>query len=811
TFHGEERSPNLTAATASQFELAGDYLIGGLFDIHHENERLPREKPESITCSSRPFILSSYRRFQLMRFSVEEINNSTRLLPNVSLGYKILDLCSDTQNFPGVFSLIAGNRFLQPWNDSQRATSKMITVVGSYTSSATLSVAPLFMMDFFPMVSYGAASSVFSSKKKFPSFLRTVHPNKDVIEVVLAILQEFDWRWVSFLHINDDYGRDGRDLFIREIEHTEICLGYTKGLDQNTNYSQVFQQMQSVRIHVAIVFAPEWTAEALIKAAIKHKVTNKVWIAGDAWSLHKELPKENGIENIGTVLGIAEPKMAIPGFSDFIHSFKARSQQEEGMQERFCSQTCNCSSPTAEEIINTDPSFNFPVYSAVYAVAHALHAVLQCDTGSCNRNITADPHRVLKELWNSNFTLLNQRVQFDENGDPYFGSYAIVFWNETGDAERVGFYSYHPSNQFVINRTKIKWHGNGSVPRSVCSEECESGFAKELVGLHRCCFNCEKCQPGSYINSTANPYICSNCSKTEWSEEGSISCHQRVEDYMPFSHGGAVVIMLGALAFVGLAAAVSVLFFINYDTPVVKSAGGPMCFLILGCLSLSSVSIFFNFGKPTTAFCILQFLPFQFFFTVCLACFVVRSFQIVCIFKIAKKFPNILSWWMKYKGHWLVISVAFISQALLLIISYSTEPPNPHSDAELHPDKIIHQCGHNFNSILGPLLLKALLVILSFGFSYVGKDLPKNYNEAKAITFCLLLLIIIWIISITTHQLYSGKSVQVIYAMAVLCSIYSFLFWYFLPKCYIIMFQPQKNTQQYFQSLIRSYTKIVTQ
>lgn len=59
--------------------------------------------------------------------------------------------------------------------------------------------------------------------------------------------------------------------------------------------------------------------------------------------------------------------------------------------------------------------------------------------------------------------LLNQNVQFDENGDPYFGSYAIVFWNKMGEAEEVGFYHYQSSLKFVIDKKKIQWHGNGSV------------------------------------------------------------------------------------------------------------------------------------------------------------------------------------------------------------------------------------------------------------------------------------------------------------------------------------------------------------
>ncbi|XP_042339204.1 taste receptor type 1 member 2-like, partial [Plectropomus leopardus] len=173
--------------------------------------------------------------------------------------------------------------------------------------------------------SYGAASSVFSGKQNFPSLLRTVHPNKDVIKVIVKLVQHFSWRWVSFLYVDDDYGKDGQDLFIKRIKDTEICLAYTKSLNQSTNHSQIFKQIEAQRIGVIIVFAPEWTAEPLIEAAIKLNVTKKVWIAGDAWSLNKEIPKKKGIRNIGTVLGVSQPRMTIPGFTDFIHSSRSQT------------------------------------------------------------------------------------------------------------------------------------------------------------------------------------------------------------------------------------------------------------------------------------------------------------------------------------------------------------------------------------------------------------------------------------------------------------------------------------------------------
>ncbi len=72
-------------------------------------------------------------------------------------------------------------------------------------------------------------------------------------------------------------------------------------------------------------------------------------------------------------------------------------------------------------------------------------------------------HQVLAELKKSNFTLLNQSIQFDENGDPKFGSYSIVFWNNRGDAVKVGFYKFHPLLHFYINSSKIHWYTKGEV------------------------------------------------------------------------------------------------------------------------------------------------------------------------------------------------------------------------------------------------------------------------------------------------------------------------------------------------------------
>ncbi|XP_028308596.1 taste receptor type 1 member 2.2 [Gouania willdenowi] len=792
----------------SYFHLDGDYVIGGLIRIHYVMQRIVHHIPEALDCSSQTFSVQDYRRFQIMRFLVEQINNSTTLLPNVSLGYEMFDHCATIPSFSNVLKLLSVHGEIHPWRDGQENLSRMIAVVGPAGSTRTMAVAPLFMADLIPMVNFGSTLSVFSRKLIYPSFLRTVHPNKDAVEVIVNILLHFNWHWVAFFYSDNDYGRDGLDLFRKKIKDTDICLAYTKNINENTKPSELFQGIEKLKITTIVGFSPDEYAAIFIKAAIQMNITNKVWIAVESWAMNRDLPMEKGIENIGTVLGVAQPLMSIPGFHEFLISTK--SKLDSG-QLGFCNQACNCDGVSDEDISRANPTFTFPLYSAIYAIAHALHNALQCGVGSCSSNITASPQMILAELRKSNFTLFNQSIQFDDNGDPKFGFYSIVFWNSSGEVQKVGSYYFHPSPKFIINDTDIQWHSNGLVPVSLCSHECSEGYSKEIKGVYKCCFTCEICSNGTYVNKTEDPYMCKACSDTEWSPEGSTRCNLRLVEYMSFTDPEALGLMVISGLLVVLTLAVCVLFAFHYNTPVVRSAGGPMCFLILGCLSLSSISVFFFFGKPSVAFCIFRFLPFLLFYTVCVSCFVVRSFQIVCIFKIAAKFPGMQSWWVKYHGQWVVISVAFVIQALVLLIGYSSDPPKPYNETEWYPTEIILSCDISIPAIVTPTSFLTTLCILCFIFSYMGKDLPKNYNEAKSITFCLMLLILTWIIFATVFMLYRGKFLQPLNAMAVLSSLYAFLLSYFLPKCYIIIFQPEKNTQQHFQGLIQNYTKTISQ
>lgn len=103
----------------------------------------------------KPFFLTGYYLLQVMRFAVEEINNLTSLLPNVSLGYHLFDHCSSTRTFPSSLQFFSSrNGSIKARKNYNRYLPKVIGFTGPFSSSESETLAPLFMMDLVPMVKH---------------------------------------------------------------------------------------------------------------------------------------------------------------------------------------------------------------------------------------------------------------------------------------------------------------------------------------------------------------------------------------------------------------------------------------------------------------------------------------------------------------------------------------------------------------------------------------------------------------------------------------------------------------------------------
>ncbi|KAG5282110.1 hypothetical protein AALO_G00052320 [Alosa alosa] len=392
-----------------QRELDGDYFVGGLFPLHNLQQPSGQIRPVAVECDDGSFSSAGYQMFQVTRFAVEEINNSSALLPNITLGSQLFDHCSDAQNFPAILKFFSHNDSINVRGINHHVP-KVIGFTGPFSSTETITITPMFMMNLIPMVNYGAGSSILSNKLVYPSFVRTVPSNKDEIELIIRFIKHFGWNWVAFIGS-------------KEADTSEVAT--------------VFQKIDNQKIRVIILFIEQLFAENIITSAIKNSFHNKVWVARDAWVLNTKLRKLEGIKKVGTIIGVTPTVVPLPSYEKFINQSQHRADSVHST-EGFCNQACdNCSSVSPEDVINENPTYSFPIYSAVYTMAMALqlHNALQCNHAGCNKTRTVYPYMLLQEIKHLDFFLNQNNVSYDKNLDPP-AQFSIMFWDTKYKGDR---------------------------------------------------------------------------------------------------------------------------------------------------------------------------------------------------------------------------------------------------------------------------------------------------------------------------------------------------------------------------------------
>ncbi|XP_063001495.1 taste receptor type 1 member 1 [Elgaria multicarinata webbii] len=817
----------------SPLRLDGDYTLAGLFPIHRSTISIRQKTtPEVDICESLPYQrLHSYHLIQAMRFAVEEINNSSRLLPNITLGYEIYDTCLPSATMYATLSVLSqagdgcrGPRHVAVATNYTRYQPKAVAAIGPDNSQNALLTASLLGIIQMPEVSYEASSPTLSLKRIYPSFLRTIPSDRLQVHALVRLLKTFGWIWVAAVASDNNYGQQGLQMLREAVARLGICFAY-QGLmpvDQDAGSAQPAQVVQGVvrsKANVAIVFANKRSALAFFQAVVRQNVTGKVWLGTEDWSLATEIWQIPGIRGVGTVMGMSVKQARLPGMEAFRGSEKATPCPDHGQAGACqhcrgrCSQPCSrfCRPESPEGSLDPSPydmQGASNVYCAVFAVAHGLHHLLGCQMGVCRKG-PVYPRQLLTEVKRVNFSIYDRQIYFDSHGDA-LADYDVVLWTWTELAwgyRVVGSFGANPAH-LSIKEDELLWHTEANqIPVSVCSKECDAGEQKVPQGIYRCCFHCVGCSPGTFLNSS-DPYTCQKCREDQWSPAGSQTCFERAVVFLAWDNHISLALLTATMLLLSLVAGTAAVFVRNLQTPVVKSAGGWLCFVMLGSLASASSSFFCYFGVPGRLACLLRSPLYNVNATVFLACMMARLFQIVIIFKMAARAPGLYAAWRRYHGPGVLIGTLTSLQGLIELIYLSTSPPVPYKNYDIFHDGVVLECseGHRVLSYCG-MIYNSLLGSVCFVVSYLGKDLPNSYSEAKCITFSLLIYFTSFISFSTAQAVYRGKflgAICVAFQFSTLSGIFGS---YFAPKVYVILFRPERNTNEQFQMSIQTYTK----
>ncbi|XP_044128752.1 vomeronasal type-2 receptor 26-like [Bufo gargarizans] len=230
------------------------------------------------------------------------------------------------------------------------------------------------------------------------------------------------------------------------------------------------------------------------------------------------------------------------------------------------------------------------------------------------------------------------------------------------------------------------------------------------------------------------------------------------------------------------------------NSPIVRANNQNLSFILLTSLMFSLLCVFLFIGRPVDITCMIRQICFGIFFTVAVSSVLAKT-VIVCIaFKATR--PD--SSWRKCMGVKLPYSVVLICssiQVLNAVIWLSVSPP--YQELKLnYPGKIILQC--NEGSVLAFYLMlgyMGFLAALSFVLAFMVRTLPDIYNEAKYITFSMLMFCSVWICAIPAYLSSTGKHMVIVEIFAILSSGGGILSCMFLPKCYNILIQPELSSK----------------
>ncbi|XP_072263045.1 vomeronasal type-2 receptor 26-like [Pyxicephalus adspersus] len=364
------------------------------------------------------------------------------------------------------------------------------------------------------------------------------------------------------------------------------------------------------------------------------------------------------------------------------------------------------------------------------------------------------------------------------------------------------------TNDVHINRQRMIKKSTTDVvvvPQAQCNKPCPPGYRKSPTeGIHACCYLCVPCSVGAFSNVTDSD-ICHECPDDQQPDERRVICIPKSYEYLSYDTN----IIAPALFNISLLCSVVTLFILTLfvllrDTPVVKANNRTVSFILLTSILLSFLSVFLFLGRPVDITCMLRQISFGIFFSIAVSSVLAKTITVCIAFKASK--PG--SYWRKWVGEKISNSVVIICssvQVLICVIWLSVSPPYQEYDMHSYPGKIIIQCNEGsvvgFYSMLGYL---GLLAAVSFVLAFMVRTLPDSFNEAKYITFSMLVFCSVWIAMIPAYLSTRGKYMVAVEVFAILASSAGLLSFIFFPKCYIIIIKPERNSIKYIMDKVKS-------
>ena len=640
----------------------GDVSIGAILSIHsHKN---------LFKCTDYIQDARKVQNVEALNFAVQEINNRTDLLPNIKLGFDILDDCqSPSLAIARAMQFIPRDMRLK-YDDTKEAINgsdfdhdtsfyDVVGVIGAYTSTLSIEISKLLNLFKLPQISHTATSDVLSDRNRFPYFFRMVPPDKFQASAITSLLHWFDWNHMAVVYSEGNYGHDG----VKELRNTfqtikgGICIEEAIEINYGSTETDFIKLLQKLNAHtstkVVVAFLEIEDAFSLVNAVIRTNLVGRfVWVGSDSFNMLMMEERTNC--------------NAFPG-SLFVHPYAETSETFRDHLAALNSYGLTKSkNPWIHELIRNDQITNSTTHNSsdwllvsdrdkltpgfldsflidsVYAFAYALQNVIDnnCSSIQNTPDIFACVSQVglYQELKQLRFNGSIGEIGFNKFG--YVKSkYAIQQCANKTDWKAahlvsVGFWDMTDS-ELLLFPEKMVWTRNES-PFSSCPRPCteEIGtiyyFAKQT-----CCHECIPCKQNEI--AVANATRCELCPELHWPDNARRSCLPIFPVFYGLENTLSIALCVCAIAGVVVCMCVTATLVRYHEEHVIKCFSVELSGIIL-------LGTLFTFGiagsfltHPNTVKCYINHVGFSLTFTIIYAPLLVKTNRIYRIFKAGRR------------------------------------------------------------------------------------------------------------------------------------------------------------------------------
>uniref|UniRef100_A0A8C5RVL1 Receptor ligand binding region domain-containing protein n=1 Tax=Laticauda laticaudata TaxID=8630 RepID=A0A8C5RVL1_LATLA len=350
------------------------------------------------------YTTSNYQQFLALTFAISQVNKDFFLLPNITLGFHIYGhFQRDLYISLNSLSMLSSRGQVVPGYKCHQQDS-LLSVIGGLSAKSSRLMASIFRIFKFPQGHQPY------NRRVYPSFFR-INPNESPQYVgLIQLLLYFQWNWVGLLAPEDDRGECFISTLAPMLKEKEICLAFTLMLElDNVEITQnkfILNFLTWSKAEVFIMFGHSTVINNVAGAVHLFEKFTKVsfrnlCIFTSHWKLGKGKSEEilQYIKPLHGVLHFRDHSGDVSEFSRFLLSLDPLNPQGDFFLPLWWELVFGCKIHksgkippkgekhcTGKENLQNLPNYIFEkrmtgdsynIYNAVYALAHALHAILE--------------------------------------------------------------------------------------------------------------------------------------------------------------------------------------------------------------------------------------------------------------------------------------------------------------------------------------------------------------------------------------------------------------------------------------------------